>query len=66
MLDSLADFLSFGVAPAMLLHQWMILQKGWEVFGFVAATMFVLCSGFLPARFTAAARPLQPGALAGG
>ena len=23
-LDSLADFLSFGVAPAMLLYQWML------------------------------------------
>lgn len=49
-LDSLADFLSFGVAPAMLLHQWML--KGADVFGTAAIMTFVLCSALRLARFT--------------
>lgn len=55
-LDSLADFLSFGVAPALLLHQWML--KDQELFGLVAVTAFVVCSAMRLARFTAAARPV--------
>jgi CDP-diacylglycerol--serine O-phosphatidyltransferase len=54
-LDSLADFLSFGVAPALLLHQWML--KDQEVFGLIAVTAFVVCSAMRLARFTAATRP---------
>ena len=53
-LDSLADFLSFGIAPAMLLHQWMLRD---QEFGLLAVTIFVLCSAMRLARFTAAARP---------
>lgn len=55
MLDSLADFLSFGVAPAMLLYQWML--KGEEIFGLAAVMLFVLCSALRLARFTAAVKP---------
>ncbi len=59
-LDSLADFLSFGVAPAMLLHQWMLGSEG--VFGLAAVVTFVLCSALRLARYTAAAdaRPRSP------
>ena len=53
-LDSLADFLSFGVAPAMLLHQWML--KDADVFGIAAVMSFVLCSALRLARFTSAPR----------
>lgn len=53
-LDSLSDFLSFGVAPAMILHQWML--KDEEVFGLAAVTTFALCSALRLARFTAAAQ----------
>lgn len=54
MLDSLSDFASFGVAPAVLLHQWMLKDQGW--FGLVAVTTFVLCSAMRLARFTAGVR----------
>ena len=57
-LDSLADFLSFGVAPAMLLHQWMLREEGY--LGLVAVTTFVLCSAMRLARFTAAPRAQAP------
>ncbi len=60
MLDSLSDFLCFGVAPAMLLHQWTL--SSCDLFGYnvdtlgLAAVMtFVLCSALRLARFTAAA-----------
>lgn len=52
-LDSLADFLSFGVAPAMLLHEWLL--KSDDLFGLAAVMTFVLCSALRLARFTAAA-----------
>jgi CDP-diacylglycerol--serine O-phosphatidyltransferase len=55
-LDSLSDFLSFGVAPAMILYKWLFtdLQGRWEVFGLAAAMTFALCSALRLARFTAA------------
>lgn len=56
-LDSLADFLSFGVAPAMLLYQWML--KGEDVFGLSAVMSFVVCSALRLARFTAAVKPAR-------
>lgn len=59
MLDSLSDFLCFGVAPAMLLHQWTL--SNCDLFGYNADTVglaavmtFVLCSALRLARFTAA------------
>jgi CDP-diacylglycerol--serine O-phosphatidyltransferase len=52
-LDSLADFLSFGVAPAILLHQWMLADKG-GAFGLAAVMTFVLCAALRLARFTSA------------
>lgn len=54
-LDSLADFLSFGIAPAMLLYQWMLRAE--ETLGLAAVMTFVLCSALRLARFTAAAKP---------
>lgn len=56
-LDSLADFLSFGVAPAILLHQ--LILKDDKVFGLAAAMMFVLCSALRLARFTAGVKPMR-------
>lgn len=58
MLDSLADFLSFGVAPAMLLYQWMLKHE--DALGLAAVMTFVLCSALRLARFTAAVRPSRP------
>lgn len=63
-LDSLSDFVSFGVAPAVILHQWTlgdaINNHGRRligVMGLFAVTTFALCSALRLARFTAAASP---------
>ncbi len=53
-LDSLSDFLSFGVAPAVVLHQWMLSGAGWM--GLAATITFVLCSALRLARFTSQRR----------
>lgn len=56
-LDSLSDFLAFGVAPAMLLHQWILLPKTTRVidtFSLVAVMVFAVCSALRLARFTSA------------
>jgi CDP-diacylglycerol--serine O-phosphatidyltransferase len=55
-LDSLADFLAFGVAPALLLHLWLL--KDADIFGLAAVMAFVLCSALRLARFTSA-RPVS-------
>lgn len=60
-LDSLSDFLSFGVAPAVLLYEWMLKKQDVYGLGLVAVTTFVLCSAMRLARFTAAAGK-KPGA----
>lgn len=57
-LDSLADFLSFGVAPAILLHQWILKEQ--DIFGLAAVMTFALCSALRLARFTAAVKPARP------
>lgn len=54
--DSLSDFLAFGVAPAILIHQWML--KDHRALGMAAVTAFVLCAALRLARFTA--MPRQP------
>lgn len=56
-LDSLSDFLCFGVAPAIILYQWMLKDQDW--LGLLASMLFVLCSALRLARFTAAA-PVPP------
>lgn len=51
-LDSLADFLDFGVAPALLLYMWLLHPiKG---FGWVAAMLFAIAAALRLARFNAA------------
>ncbi len=58
-LDSLADLVCFGVAPALLLHQWMGKAPGVDpAFKLGALLVFVLCSALRLARFTAA--PSKP------
>lgn len=52
-LDSLSDFLAFGVAPALILHQWMLEKQG--ALGLAAVMTHALCAGLRLARFTAAA-----------
>lgn len=51
-LDSLSDFVSFGVAPAVILHEWLLppaitpLELG-------GVMIYALCAGLRLARFTA-------------
>ena len=48
-LDSLADVISFGLAPALLLYAWGVSSLG--VWGLVGSFAFVLCGAFRLARF---------------
>jgi len=48
-LDSLADMVSFGLAPAVLLYSWGIHSLG--TLGLVGAFIFALCGAFRLARF---------------
>jgi CDP-diacylglycerol--serine O-phosphatidyltransferase len=50
-LDSLADSLSFGVAPALILFLWSL--KDWDRFGWFAALAFAICCALRLARFNA-------------
>ncbi len=48
-LDSLADFVNFGVAPALILYFWelhVLKSPGW-----IAAMVFAICAGLRLARF---------------
>ncbi|QYU67809.1 phosphatidylcholine/phosphatidylserine synthase [Leptolyngbya sp. 15MV] len=49
--DSLADFLSFGVAPALVLYLWTMNTVG--PIGFVPCLLFAVCSALRLARFNA-------------
>lgn len=50
-LDSLADSLSFGVAPALILFLWSL--KDLDSFGWLAALAFAVCCALRLARFNA-------------
>lgn len=51
-LDSLADFLSFGVAPATIMYLWILNDAGRV--GWIAALVFVIAAALRLARFNAA------------
>jgi CDP-diacylglycerol--serine O-phosphatidyltransferase len=58
-LDSLADFVNFGVAPALILFQWGLREYG--SVGWIAALVFALCAGLRLARFNVLAEdPKRP------
>jgi CDP-diacylglycerol--serine O-phosphatidyltransferase len=57
-LDSLADFLSFGVAPALLVHQWAAHEA--QGLGWAAVLFFATCAAMRLARFNAALEPAEP------
>lgn len=48
-LDSLADLVSFGVAPSMLVYIWALVP--WGTWGKLAACLFVVCGALRLARF---------------
>lgn len=52
-LDSLADMVSFGIAPAVLLYAWGIHSLG--TLGLVGAFAFAVCGAFRLARFNMSA-----------
>jgi CDP-diacylglycerol--serine O-phosphatidyltransferase len=59
-LDSLADFVNFGVAPAMIIYQRDLHLLGWA--GWVIAGVYVLATGLRLARFNVQSRlPKEPG-----
>ncbi len=53
-LDSLADFVNFGVAPAMLVYQRDLHLLGWA--GWIIAGIYVLATGIRLARFNVQSR----------
>ena len=48
-LDSLGDFVNFGVAPALILYFWGLHELGHA--GWIAAMVFAICAGLRLARF---------------
>lgn len=48
-LDSLADLVSFGVAPALLVYSVVLASAGW--LGLIVAIAFVICGALRLARF---------------
>ena len=51
-LDSLTDFVNFGVAPALILYQSSLVSLGH--LGWIAALLYAICTGLRLARFNAA------------
>ena len=58
-LDSLSDFISFGVAPAIILYLWTM--QTWGRFGWLVVLVYSVCSALRLARFnTNLDEPDQP------
>lgn len=54
--DSLADMVSFGVAPALIVYEWSLGNAGafaaeWSKLGWLAAFIYVACAALRLARF---------------
>ena len=63
-IDSLADIVSFGVAPSLLVYQWVLYRH--PVPGLLTAFLFTACGAIRLARFnvlssSASGRPVKPG-----
>lgn len=63
-MDSLADVISFGVAPAILVYQWVLYRH--PIAGLLASFTFVACAAIRLARFNVLASnstgaPVTPG-----
>lgn len=54
-LDSLADLISFGLAPAVLVHTWAL--DGWPVLAWLVAFFWLGCAAFRLARFNVTIDP---------
>lgn len=53
-LDSLSDFLAFGVVPSVILYEWALHDAG--RFGWIATIMLPVCAALRLARFNVAAK----------
>lgn len=56
--DSLADMVSFGLAPALVAYQWGVTRiaeygNAWGRFGWIAAFFYAVCAALRLARFNA-------------
>jgi CDP-diacylglycerol--serine O-phosphatidyltransferase len=63
--DSLADLISFGVAPAFLVHRVVLhhaLPDEYAAFGWFIASIYLLCGAFRLARFNCLSAMNLPGA----
>jgi CDP-diacylglycerol--serine O-phosphatidyltransferase len=47
--DSLSDVIAFGVAPGVLAYKWAL--EPWGVWGWLAASLYVICGALRLARF---------------
>ena len=55
--DSLADLVSFGVAPAILVYYWALVP--WKTWGWLAACLYVVCGALRLARFNVQIRTVE-------
>ena len=55
-LDSLADLVSFGLAPAVLVHTWALPEN--PVLAWLSAFLWLACAAFRLARFNVTVDPL--------
>jgi len=55
--DSLADVVSFGVAPAILVYYWALVP--WHTWGWLAACTYVVCGALRLSRFNVQSRGLS-------
>lgn len=58
--DSIADFVSFGVAPAFILFKWRLFEA--DELGYGVAVIYSLCAAIRLARFTVQAKKKKLGA----
>lgn len=61
--DSLADIISFGMAPAFMIYAWEL--KPYGHVGWMAGFLFLLCGALRLARFNAATPDIQSGHFVG-
>lgn len=52
-LDSLTDFINFGVAPALILYHWSLINFPIKGFGWAISLIYTICCAFRLARFNA-------------
>jgi CDP-diacylglycerol--serine O-phosphatidyltransferase len=60
--DSLADFLCFGIAPALIIYLWSL--QNWGAIGFLPSLMFASAMALRLARFNAQLETAPPAAFA--